>query len=374
MTTTVLYTPSWSSFGGGEKYLCVLASAIARRGRGRVILLLDREDISREDLRTYFSVSLENVETVVLPRKEIRQALRSASAAFLLSNVHAFGLPAPDTFYVLQIPYTALSPIRNLARANPREAFKDFRRKRLLDDARRARGVLVYSEFVRDVLRRHHGIESTVLYPPIDDFATGVPKEHLILSVGRFFRGLYNDKRYDVLLEAFRTLHAALPAEDRWEYHISGSCGPDNDARTYLELLRANAEGLPVFFHVNAPYEELHALYGRASVFWHAAGFGVDEANTPERTEHFGMSTVEAMSASCVPVVVNRGGQKEIVTDGVNGFLWESTHQLVERTRELARDSALLQRMGVHARTRYADFAVDRFFQTVNRYLTQHGL
>jgi glycosyltransferase involved in cell wall biosynthesis len=293
---------------------------------------------------------------------------------FLLSNVHAFGLPAPNTFYVLQIPYTGLSPFRELLRAHPRKALKDLRRSRLLCDARRAKGVLVYSSFVKNVLHRYHDINSSVLYPPIDDFAADVPKERVILSVGRFFRGLYNDKQYDVLLHAFRDLHSALPPGERWEYHISGSCGQDQAAKRYLEQLRAAARGLPVFFHANAPYEELRHLYGKASIFWHGAGIGVDEEVYPERTEHFGMSTVEAMSAACVPVVVNRGGQKEIVVEGENGFLCETEDQLVQRSLQLVRSAHLRQAMGSRARLRFADFSTSRFFRSVDSFLTQHGL
>jgi hypothetical protein len=44
------------------------------------------------------------------------------------------------------------------------------------------------------------------VYPPIDDFRVEGPKERAILSVGRIFRGLYNDKRYDVMLDGFRAV------------------------------------------------------------------------------------------------------------------------------------------------------------------------
>ncbi len=35
-----------------------------------------------------------------------------------------------------------------------------------------------------------------------------------------------------------------------------------------------------------------------------------------------GMTTPEAMSAGCVPVVIRKGGQPEIVRHGLDGFLW----------------------------------------------------
>jgi hypothetical protein len=55
---------------------------------------------------------------------------------------------------------------------------------------------------------------------------------------------------------------------------------------------------------------------------WHATGYGFDAEQYPAKQEHFGMTTVEAMSAGAVPVVLNTGGQREIVTHGDDGFLW----------------------------------------------------
>jgi glycosyltransferase involved in cell wall biosynthesis len=72
----------------------------------------------------------------------------------------------------------------------------------------------------------------------------------------------------------------------------------------------------------------LLALYRKASIFWHAAGFGADENSRPEALEHFGMVTVEAMSAGCVPIAIARGGQLEVVEHGVSGFLWNDLNEL----------------------------------------------
>ena len=66
-------------------------------------------------------------------------------------------------------------------------------------------------------------------------------------------------------------------------------------------------------------------LYGKSSIYWHATGYGEDN---PKKFEHFGISTVEAMAAECIPVVINLGGQPEIVEQSVNGFLWNSIPEL----------------------------------------------
>jgi glycosyltransferase involved in cell wall biosynthesis len=55
------------------------------------------------------------------------------------------------------------------------------------------------------------------------------------------------------------------------------------------------------------------------------------------------------MSAGAVPVVVNAGGQREPVTHGTTGFLWDHPNDLKASTRQLASDAALRQQMGERA-------------------------
>jgi glycosyltransferase involved in cell wall biosynthesis len=116
---------------------------------------------------------------------------------------------------------------------------------------------------------------------------------------------------------------------------------------------------------VNVPYPALAELYGRASLFWHGAGYGVNEHLHPEQTEHFGMSPIEAMSARCVPLVVNAGGTRETVEDGVSGFLWSTREELLNRTEQLLDDPALLSTLQQGARNRFTRFSRQSFADTL---------
>jgi glycosyltransferase involved in cell wall biosynthesis len=358
MSSILIYNASWHTFGGGEKYACAMADALASTGRYAITLLIEDPSITKEKLSRYFNLSLERVTLEHISRTSVRKRLASADIAVIVSNFRSFGNPAKKNVYVLQIPYPSLSPTRIAQSAlggKIREAGKDLYRRALLSTARESDLVLVYSHFVRDVLAHCHNINATVLHPAIDDFAAPTQKEYSILSVGRIFRGLYNDKRYDMLVEAFRKLRERLP-HTSWMYHIVGSCANDPESQRYLDELRAAAVGHPIYFHVNTPYDELRDYYNRASLFWHAAGYGIDEERFPEHAEHFGMSTVEAMSAGCVPIVVNRGGQKEIVSHGESGYLWNTPDELVDRTIALMDDPALRASMQQRVRTRFHDF------------------
>jgi glycosyltransferase involved in cell wall biosynthesis len=73
------------------------------------------------------------------------------------------------------------------------------------------------------------------------------------------------------------------------------------------------------------------------------------------------MTTVEAMAAGCVPVVIDKAGQREIVRDGQDGYRWTDLDQLEARTLELAADEELRGKLGAAAVERATDFSDDAF-------------
>ncbi|MEW6511315.1 MAG: glycosyltransferase family 4 protein [Bacteroidota bacterium] len=363
MERIVVYNTSWSTLGGGEKYACALAQALSTRSQTAVSLLMDSPGLGREQLEQYFHIDLSTVDVAPARRQEVRTRLAAADIGVVISNFRSFGLRAHRTVYVLQIPYTRITPLsvaHKLVRGHARDALKDLMRRRLLAAARHADLAIVYSDFVREVLARNHGIHAHILHPPIDDFGPQEPKRRVILSVGRIFTGPYNDKRYPTLIASFKRLYDSL-ADKSWEYRIVGSAGNDKASRFYLASLQQAAAGYPITFCVNSSYEALRSEYRRASVFWHATGHGIDERRHPERMEHFGMSTVEAMSAGCIPVVINAGGQKEIVSHGISGYLWSTEDQLIAFTRSIIDHPSGVPTIRLAARERYNDFSRARF-------------
>ena len=98
---------------------------------------------------------------------------------------------------------------------------------------------------------------------------------------------------------------------------VSIDRGTTTGSKSAVESLRKKTAGSKIEILTDSEFETLQTYYSKAKIYWHAAGFGEDLEKHPDRAEHFGMSTVEAMSAGCVPVVFAGGGQLEIVQSGI---------------------------------------------------------
>ena len=230
--------------------------------------------------------------------------------------------------------------------------------------------VLANSQYTQGWIERLWHRPSEVLYPPVTLVEPG-EKEPVIASVGRFFLpGTGHNKKQLEMVGAFRRLVESGGA-DGWEYHLVGGCSPEH--QPYLDEIRAAAEGLPVVIHADSPGAELRALYARAAIFWHAAGLGEDPERHPDRFEHFGITTVEAMSAGAVPVVIDAAGQVEIVEQGVSGYRFAGIEGLVAHTRALIADPGWRATLAEAARRRAEAFGWDAFVERMRRVVGELG-
>jgi len=111
-----------------------------------------------------------------------------------------------------------------------------------------------------------------------------------------------------------------------WKLILAGG----STSEAWVQELARLGSGTPIEFAINATHEFLCELYAKSTIYWHAAGYGVDEHKNPELTEHFGISIVEAVSAGCIPIVVPSGGQVEIVSS--DDLHWTTKEELIEKT------------------------------------------
>ncbi len=208
---------------------------------------------------------------------------------------------------------------------------------------------------------------STVLYPPVDveKFGSTTPKENIILSVGRF-DNILNAKKQEVLITAFKKLYPKIKSP-KWKLILAGGSLTDPQNNSYLQLLQQQAKDYPVEFLINPDFKTLCSTYAASKIYWHAAGFGVNENKEPQYTEHFGITIVEAMSSGLVPIVVNKGGLKEIIRPSQNGYLWDTPTQLINQTLRLINNPKILKKLSLSSLKDSCQYSKENF---ENKFLT----
>jgi len=346
------WNPYLASLGGGEKYLLTIAEEAVAGGHA-VVLLAAEEPAAGEWGRLGVSIDPGSFEWVrVSGEAELTE--RSRELELLVVTTHDVPPRSEARRSVAMIQF----PARDRRRVRDRVAGA-------IGATRAPAALASYdlflcnSEFTRAHIAARLGVDATILPPPVDIPAEEpAAKAREIVTVGRFFRG-WHDKRHDVLIDALRSLGDA-------HLHVAGGLDAnDPGAAEHLATLRARAEGLPVTFHVDAPRDELLALYRRAALYWHAAGYGSDARTHPERMEHFGITTVEAMAHGAVPLAFAGGGQVEIVDHGRTGVLWTDPGELVARSAELLDDEPRREAMGRAAREAARAYGRKRFGERV---------
>lgn len=220
----------------------------------------------------------------------------------------------------------------------------------------RWQNINVNSYFTKKVVERFWKTSVTsVLYPQVDinEFSPHANKEKIIINVGRFFRHLHS-KRQDITIELFKELYNADTKRLKdWKLILIGSI----EDKEYVKQLQQSAKGFPIEFRHDINRQQLVELYNCASIFWHMAGYGKDQSKEPEKVEHFGISTIEAMAAGCVPLVVGKGGQIEVIGEELKELLWQRKEELLEKTHQFISMPHLLEeyRRKVKTRSKFFD-------------------
>ena len=219
------------------------------------------------------------------------------------------------------------------------------------------------SEFSRQWTRRRWGIDCEVVSPPVDiNLQTG-PKENLVLTVGRFSTMAHTKKQLE-MVRAFSEVRSGSLAN--WTFACVGGLNERAENHAYFESVQRLGSECGATVEANVSRTRVRQLFGRSRIYWHATGLNDETDLRPELAEHFGISTVEAMAAGSVPVVINKGGQPEIVRHGESGFVWNTLSELKHFTKLLAEDDRLWARMSAAARRRAQDFSKERFVERVS--------
>lgn len=361
-----IYNPYLETKGGGEKVCLALAEALSKDEQNSVYLLTHNE-VDIASLESYFNLDLSKVGTrfinsedfftkllnkLPLPGKlrnfffdvKVSGQIKKHKYDVFINNCYQSNLPNPSPIGIYMCMFPQKVTQSDKVGLIKRAYFLgiDLLYRVFLHPTHKI-GVFSYnlitanSQYTQKYIKKYWHKDSEIIYPICDDMSNGdTQKKRIILNVGRFFEnsGENHHKRQDVLLDTFKTMKNLH--DKGWELHFAGSVAEDVGGLKYILSLIKSARNVPVFFHFNSSYEELQSLYNEASIYWHATGFGSKVSEHPEKQEHFGITTVEAMSAGAIPIVINSAGQKETVTNGTNGYLWDTSEQLASFTTEVA--------------------------------------
>lgn len=348
-----IFSPYLETMGGGERYLLTVAEFFCHRGDQVDIFWSKDRDLAKIKDRFNLDLAGVNFQDNIFDGK-----------------MNLLGRLVPTMNYDLMFFLSDGSIPSSLAKKNILHFQRPFRfadQKTWLNKIKLSRfsAIVCNSKFTKKDVDKTYGVNSLVLYPPVDvnRFFPG-KKKKIILSVGRFFAPS-PPKKQELMVKTF--IQMVKSGLKDWEMILLG--GVTGKSIPVVKKLESSAKGYPVTVIADSNFSRLQSYYSQAKIFWHAAGFGEDLEKYPERAEHFGITTVEAMAAGCIPIVFAGGGQKEIITEGKNGFFWKTTGQLIAKTLKIARDEKLRQQISQKAVVRSKYFSKEKFFQHLNEIL-----
>ena len=348
-----IYSPYLNIMGGGERYVLFIASHLANKHE--VYLFWDDEKIVKKTKDT-LNIGLKRVN--IIPNI----FSKSQSIVNLLKKIKK------TRKYDIFLYVTDGSLFFSLAKKNILiiHAPSHFPKKNTLLDELKLKNwstIICYSEFIEKFIKEKLDIKPKVIYPPVDvnTFKPG-RKENIILSVGRFYGGKPHSKKQDFLVKTFKEL--VKEGLKKWQLILVGNTDPNGEK--FIGMLNKISSNYPILIKKNLPFLNLKKLYSKAKIYWHATGFEEDLKKYPERAEHFGISTVEAMASGCVPVVINAGAQPEIVKDKKTGFLFKTKDELKQKTTLLIERKNLLSNLSKKAQKTANQFSEQKFLHKID--------
>lgn len=365
-----IYDHAFHFAGGGQRYVAQLAEILQDKYD---ITYISNKDISLDKYKEWFDIDLSGckLKIIKIPFYEKNKRYFVDEGMVVNEEKNPFDLISEESLH-----YDVFLNANMLGKVNPLSTtsvfichFPDRSRERYFH-VDKYEYLVTNSTYTSSWVATRWGLSPThCIYPPVSMYnndASFDDKKKIILSVARFEVG--GSKKQIEMIKAFTELVKGSPdVNDQWKLILAGGSPPENlyfeEVKKLLSLSPGNIELRP-----NLNCEELKELYRDSSIFWHACGLG--EIN-PHLVEHFGMTTVEAMQNYCVPIVIDGGGQVEIVDHGINGFRFKTIEELQHYTLMVIEDAALRGKMAGKAYEKSSSFSCEVFDKKVKELFMQ---
>lgn len=354
-----IFDPYLSTLGGGENYILSGASFLSKKND--VSLFWDKENLLLQAQRRFdldlskLKISKNIFSSDISFFKKISLS-KNYDLIFYLSDGSLPILISKKLFVHFQFPVNWV---------NGKSILNQFKIKRISK-------IICNSYFTKKYIDKNFEIKSDVLYPPVNvnvENIKGFKKEKIILTVGRFqyVKNGSTYKKHEVLIDIFKNLIKANLAT-HYKLIIIATFLKEED---YFSL-KEKTSNLPIEIYRDLNAKDLAVFYKKAEIYWHASGFGEDIDKNPHLAEHFGMTTVEAMSYGAVPIVINLGGQIEIIENSKSGFLWNSKKECESISLRLIKDKNLREKISLFAFERSKLFSREIFNQNLEKLIEEN--
>ncbi|QQG41087.1 MAG: glycosyltransferase family 4 protein [Candidatus Levyibacteriota bacterium] len=347
-----IFDPYLDTLGGGEKYMLVLAQVLSEKHDVCIFWDKKKEDEIKAGAMQRFGLNLntinflDNIFSIKTPfLKRLWELQKYDVIVYLSDGSIPFSLKK-NLIIHFQFPVERVKPSL-------------LGRVKFLS----VKQVICNSKFTKSYIDKKFYIDSKILYPPVDIMKnTTYKKENIILHVGRFSLDTKgnNFKKQDFMIDVFKKIATKITD---WRFILIISVKKEDKEK--IKSLRERAKGFPIEIIENPSNEKLWQMYQKAKIYWHASGFGENLEKNPEKAEHFGIATAEAMGAGAVPVVINAGGQPEIVMNGKNGFLWDTEEEFITRTKQIISNNTLWQEFSKEGQQAVIKFNKERFCEEI---------
>ncbi|MCB1705983.1 MAG: glycosyltransferase [Halioglobus sp.] len=359
--------------GGGQRYVAEMADHMQDRYDVGYIF---NNDVELSEYKDWFDLNLDrcSMKIIKIPFFEDRNRYTADEGMVLGERTNPFDIIAKET-----LNYDIFINANMLGKVNPLSAvsifvchFPDQERTRFFQ-VDKYDHLVINGDYTGEWVKRRWNMEPTrKLYPPVNMYnpqSNPDDKEKIILSVSRF--EISGSKKQVEMINTFAEMVRQYPEETRdWKLMLVGGSTPGNTYIEEVERAIANAN-CNIEYKANAAVSEIRDFYRRAAIFWHACG--LDEER-PERVEHFGMTTVESMQNCCVPIVIDGGGQREIVEHGDSGFRFSTLEELMALSLTVMGDRHQCRRMAERAYRRSGQFNRKVFRENLDRLLADAEL
>jgi glycosyltransferase involved in cell wall biosynthesis len=188
--------------------------------------------------------------------------------------------------------------------------------------------VIANSDFTVKYLNPFYKNKLKVLNPYCEhsNNSNNICKEHnSFITIGRLFPYVSNanNKNIDKIIDTFIKLKS-------FNFKLNIVCSVKDE--TYFKKLKniVNLNGLSekIIFYPDISNKLKYKLLNESKYYVHATGIVCPKGLLPHEEEHFGISIIEGLLSSCLPITADRGYPPYYIENGKNGYLFNNQNEL----------------------------------------------